>query len=84
MNEIRGLLGHYFETTSIDASQYIQAKFDLIDAGGSAPIRTAARVLSRLRGRVLDGLVTHGFMGVFRASGPRPVEDRQRMLAWKT
>jgi hypothetical protein len=48
MNEIRGRLGHYFETTSVDASQYIEAKFDLLGVSGSAPVRTVARALPPL------------------------------------
>ena len=84
MNEIRGLFEHYFASVSIDTGEYVRAKLDLLAASPNSAARVAARVAGPLCGRLLDAAVTHGFMGVFRATAPRAVDERQRMLAWKT
>jgi len=84
LNEITGLLDHYYESLALDPAGYVQAKLDLLAASGSRAARLTGRCASPLQGPWLDGLVTHGFMGVFKATGPRDPEARRRMLAWKT
>ena len=84
LTEIQGLLDHYFAATAIDTGGYVRAKLDLLAASPRVIGRAAATMVAPLHGRMLDAAVTHGFMGVFRATAPRPVEERQRLLAWKT
>ncbi len=84
MNEVQSLLGHYFARTQLDASGYIRAKLDLLATSPRWGARAVAAVGRRLQGPALDAVVTHGFMGVFVATGPRSDEERRRVLAWKT
>lgn len=83
MNEITGLLDHYFEVSGLDPGGYVDAKIDLLSASGSRLGRAVAACARPLRGTWANWLITHGFMGVFRASRPRSPEQRQRMIAWR-
>lgn len=84
MNEIMALLDHYYGSSTVDAAGYIRAKRDLLAASDRWSRRLAGKVAGALEGPTLDAIVTHGFMGVFKASSPRDPETRRRMLAWKT
>jgi SAM-dependent methyltransferase len=83
MNEIVSLFEHYFESTTVDTGGYIDAKLDLLANHPARARRWAARLVRPWRGPWLNALVTHGFMGVFTTTGPKPAAERQRMLAWK-
>lgn len=84
LNEINALLDHYFEATEIDARGYVRAKADLLEASRSRSRRAIGRVARALEGPGLASVVTHGFMGVFKATGPRDPETRRQMVAWRT
>jgi SAM-dependent methyltransferase len=83
MNELEALFTYYFDEWHLDAGGYIRAKADLLHAGGSASKRSLGRLLDAVRGERLASLVTHGFMAVFVARSPKPVERRHRVVEWK-
>ena len=84
MNEITALLDHYYQDAEVDAAGYIRAKIDLLLGSGARSDRMAGKLARIVEGPRLDTLVTHGFMGVFKARRPRDPEARRRLLAWKT
>jgi len=83
INEITAVFEHYFETSHVDADGYVQAKVDLLKARGGARRRLGARLLRVLQGPRLSAFVTHGFMGVFCATGPTDITARHRVVPWR-
>ena len=85
MNEIRGVLDHYFQESRIDTGGYVEARRGTcLRARPSAVGRLLAPRRRPAPGSAASAPSSRaGSWGCFQASRPRPPEDRRRMLQWR-